>query len=317
MTSAEIIFAFQRASNRGPGTMLLAAGRTLISKLYRLVGQRYVTRRIHGYRMILDLHDPGISRGLMLFRTREVDHKVMLERIVRPGMRIFDIGGNIGYYPLMELSLLAGSGELVVIEPLPENVSLLERNLQLNNYVGVPVIQAALSNSLAEKTFYLSGHSNLGTFHPKGSAFESLTGTTLQVETLTVPLLAKRFGPPDLLRMDIEGHEVEVFESMLDDIFKGAYAPTVIFETHLDRYGAEHDMAAVLRRLFTLGYGVLLVSSASDRASERLVRLGYKPGQRIATDAVHRTLFSDIRPDDAIDIICHSGGVRTVVLAKQ
>ena len=75
--------------------------------------------------MILDLDDPGLSRALMLFRTREVDHKVMLERIVRPGMRIFDIGGNIGYYPLMELTLLAGSGQLVVIEPVPQNVALL------------------------------------------------------------------------------------------------------------------------------------------------------------------------------------------------
>lgn len=88
--------------------MSLAAGRSLLGKLYRFSGQRYVTRRIHGYRMILDLQDPGLSRGLMLFRTRELDHKVMLERFVRPGMQIFDIGGNIGYYPLMELSSTGG-----------------------------------------------------------------------------------------------------------------------------------------------------------------------------------------------------------------
>ena len=34
-------------------------------------------------------------------------------------------------------------------------------------------------------------------------------------------MLAERFGPPDLLRMDVEGHEVEVFEGMLDDIRRG------------------------------------------------------------------------------------------------
>jgi hypothetical protein len=117
--------------------------------------------------------------------------------------------------------------------------------------------------------------------------------------------------------MDVEGHEVEVLEGMLDGISQGAYAPTIIFETHLDRYDAEHDMAAVLRKLFALGYSVPLVSSGSDAHSTRLVRLGYKPGRRIATDAVYRTLFSDIRPDDAIDIICRSGGIRTVVLSKK
>jgi FkbM family methyltransferase len=317
MTSANSISAFRRASNRGLVAMLQAAGRSVLANIYRLIGRRYVTRRIHGYRMVLDLHDPGLSRALMLFRTREIDHKVMLERIVRPGMRIFDIGGNIGYYSLMELNLLAGTGELVVIEPLPQNVALLKRNLQLNNYSNVPVIEAAISNLSTEKTFYLSKHSNLGTFDPEGSITRNLSGVTLEVETLTVPLLAKRFGPPDLLRMDIEGHEVEVFDCMLEDIAKGAYAPTIIFETHLDRYGPGHDMAATLRRLFALGYCVPLVSSLTDMDADRLIRLGYKPGRRIATDALHRTLFSDIGPDDAIDIICRSGGVRTVVLAKK
>jgi FkbM family methyltransferase len=311
------ISAFRRASNRGLAAMLLAAGRSLLAKLYRLVGWRYVTRRIHGYRMILDLHDPGLSRGLMLFRTREIDHKMMLERIVRPGMRIFDIGGNIGYYPLMELSLLAGTGQLVVVEPLPQNVALLGRNLRLNGYSEVPIIEAALSNTSTDKTFYVSKHSNLGTFHPEGQSSLTLTGDTLDVATLTVPMLAERFGPPDLLRMDIEGHEVEVIGSMLDDISRGAYAPMIIFETHFDRYGPEHDMAAILRKLFALGYGVPLVSSSTDMDADRLVRLGYKPGQRIATDAIHRTLFSDIRPDDAIEVICRSAVVRTVVLAKN
>jgi len=311
------ISAFQRASNRGFVAMLLAVWRLMLSRVYRLIGRRYVTRRIHGYRMILDLNDPGLSRGLMLFRTREIDHMVMLERIVKPGMRVFDIGGNIGYYPLMELSLLAGTGQLIVIEPLPQNVELLKRNLQLNNHSDVPVIEAAISNSSSEKTFYVSRHSNLGTFHPEGAIVESLTGATLDVATLTVPILAKRFGPPDLLRMDIEGHEVEVFGSMLDDMSKGVYAPTVIFETHPDRYGPDHDMAAIMRRLFALGYGVPLVSSSTDADAERIAQFGYKPGRRIATDATHRTLFSDIRPDDAIELICRSSSVRTVVLAKQ
>ena len=129
-------------------------------------------------------------------------------------------------------------------------------------------------------------------------------------------MLAERFGPPDLLRMDIEGHEVEVFASMLDDIARGAYAPTIVFETHPDRYSANHDMAGNLRRLFELGYSVPLVSSSTDRDSMRLIRLGYKPGQRIATDAIYRTLFSAIRADDALELICNSAALRTVVLAK-
>ena len=315
MASGTRASAFYRGFARGGVAMLLATGRMILAAIYRLFRKRYLTRRIHRYRMILDLQDPGLSRALMLFRTREVDHKLMLERIVRPGMRIFDIGGNIGYYPLMELELLAGSGQLIVIEPLPQNVALLKRNLQLNGYHDVPVVEAAVSNISSKKAFHLSRQSNLGTFHPTGAA--TLTGDTLDVETVTVPMLAERFGPPDLLRMDVEGHEVEVFEGMLEDIRKDRYAPTVIFETHFRHYGEDHNMAATLKRLFELGYGVPLVSSSSDLVANRLTQLGYVAGERIATDAVYRTLFTDIRPDDAIDFICHSGGVRTVVVARS
>jgi FkbM family methyltransferase len=231
-------------------------------------------------------------------------------------MRIFDIGGNIGYYPLMELSLLRGTGQLIVVEPVPQNVVLLKRNLELNGCMNIPVIEAALSNSAGKKIFHMSEHSNLGTFHPKGAVVSTLTKGTLEMVTVTIPMLAERFGPPDLLRMDIEGHEVEVFEGMLGDISKGAYAPIITFETHPDRYNSDHDMEAILRRLFTLGYRVPMMSSATDKATKRFMQLGYKPGLRIATDAVHRTMFADIRPDDATEIICRSGDVRTVTLAK-
>ena len=96
--------------------MMLAAGCAALASIYRMMGREFVQRRVNDYQMLLDMTDRGISRALMMFRTREVDHKVMLERVARPGMRIFDIGGNIGYYPLMELGLLRGKEQLVVVE---------------------------------------------------------------------------------------------------------------------------------------------------------------------------------------------------------
>lgn len=314
---ARFSYAVQRASNRGFLPMAKAAGRALLASIYRKTGRQFVQRRVNDYQMLLDMNDPGISRALMMFRTREIDHKVMLERIVRPGMRIFDIGGNIGYYPLMELGLLRGTGQLIVIEPLPQNFALLKRNLALNHYTDIPMHQAALSNEATAKTFHLSTQSNLGTFHPSATGDETPTGTTLEVETLTLSLLAQRYGAPDLMRMDIEGHEVEVIGSMLDDIAKGAYAPIIIFETHPDRYGPDHDMAATLKRLFAMGYGAPLVSSSDDASTARLAAMGYSPGQRISTDAVYRTLFENIKADDAIELICHSNCIRTAMLAKQ
>ncbi|MBF0159554.1 MAG: hypothetical protein HQL58_08505, partial [Magnetococcales bacterium] len=70
---------------------------------YRHVLKRdSILRQVHDYRLILDTNDQGISRTLLLFGTRELDHKIMLERVLKPGMSVFDIGANLGYYAIME-----------------------------------------------------------------------------------------------------------------------------------------------------------------------------------------------------------------------
>jgi FkbM family methyltransferase len=212
---------------------------------------------------------------------------------------------------------LRGRGRLIAIEPVPQNAALLKRNLALNGYADVPVVEAAVSDVEGERSFFLSEQSNLGTFHPTGTGAVTLTGEKIDVATVTVPMLAERFGKPDLLRMDVEGHEVEVIDGMLDDIRRGAYAPMIIFETHLTRYGEHHDMARTLRALFAEGYGVPLLSSSSDRGTSVLTSMGYEPQEGVATDGVVRRLFENIRHDDAISIICETGGSRTVVLARS
>jgi FkbM family methyltransferase len=302
---------------RGPQALACAASNLAYGEICRrILGRRYLEKPIHDYRMLIDLEDRGISRSLLLFGTREVDHKILLEEIAHPGMRVFDIGANIGYYALMELGLIGESGELIAIEPSPSNVALLRRNLELNGKAGrVSLIEGAVSNASGSASFHLSAHSNLGTFHADGSAAKLLSGEQISVRTYTVPELAAEHGAPDLIRMDVEGHEVEVIDGMLDAINAGTMRPTIIFETHLSRYGADHDMAAVLKGLFAAGYGVPMAATSWQRGTDILAARGYEGGAPIATDGVERVIVRQVAPDDAIDIICRTGGLRTVVLA--
>lgn len=318
MTLRKISSVFAIIRQRGLLVLIQTFARLALTNFQsKVLGQRYIEREIHSYRMLLDTKDAGLSRSLSLFGTREVDHKIMLEKIVKKDMMIFDIGGNIGYYPLMELSLLGDGGKMVIVEPSSSNVGMLSLNLALNGYKNIPIIAAAVSDQMGEKKFYLSEQSNLGTFHPIGGGAETLTGETENVRTITVSSLAEEFGPPDLIRMDVEGHEVEVINGMLKDIKAGVYAPMIIFEPHISRYGNDHDMAQTLKDIFTLGYRVTAMASSSERGTKILEGLGYTPGQRIATDGLFRTLFSDIKNEDVISILTETGGSRTVLLEKK
>lgn len=307
--------ALETLRDRGPVVLAGAAFNLARAYFYgRVLKQRFVARSIHGYRMLLDLEDRGISRSLILFGTREVDHKIILEKVVQPDMTIFDIGANIGYYVLMELELLGDRGCVIAIEPSPNNLHLLRRNLALNGYDGIEVIEGAVSDTEDTRVFHLSQQSNLGTFHPVGSGAAHLSGEWIEVETQTVPGLARSYGAPNLIRMDVEGHEVEVLGGMLKAIRAGDMAPTIVFETHLTRYSPEHDMEAVLRALFDCGYTVRYLSSSYERGTRLISERGYRSSAPIATDGVERVIFENVAADDAIDFICHVGGARTVVV---
>ena len=300
--------------SRGLGPTLRAAAQVARASLHRLQGHRFIERPIYSYRMLLDLNDRGISRTLLLFGERELEHKIMLERVLRPGMTVLDIGANIGYYALMELALIGPNGRLIAVEPSPENVELLKRNLALNGWREIEVHQAAMSDRSGTRAFFLSQMSNLNTFHIAGTSGRHLKDKTIDVKTVTIPeIMVGR--PLDLVRMDVEGHEVEVLSSLASVVERGELAPIVIFETHLSRYSEEHDIEAPLRRLFACGYRVALAGSSSERGTRIVRALGYGGTQTVRSDGVVREIFADIAADDAIRLIRHQGGVRTVLLA--
>jgi FkbM family methyltransferase len=308
--------AYITLRDRGAGVLASAVWHLARGNLNQhVLGNRFVERQVHNYRMLIDLEDRGISRSLLLFGTREVDHKIILERVVKPGMTIFDIGANIGYYVLMELGLIGDDGRLVAIEPSPANVVLLNRNLTLNNYRDIPVIESAVSDEPGNKLFHLSHESNLNTFHDIGSGVDHLSGEQINVRTVTVPELATKYGAPDLIRMDVEGHEVEVIGGMLDAIQNGAMAPMILFETHLSRYSDDHDMAAVLTALYAAGYTTRYLASSYQRGTAIIEERGYDGSDPIPTDGVERKIFENVADNDAIDFICNTGGARTVLLA--
>tara|TARA_R110000796_G_scaffold11478_2_gene38238 strand:+ start:142374 stop:143318 length:945 start_codon:yes stop_codon:yes gene_type:complete len=283
----------------------------------KVFGQRFIKRRVYDYHLWLDTQDRGISRTLMLFGERELEHKVMLERIVKPGMRIFDVGANIGYYAIMESKLVGSEGSVLAVEPSPSNVELLKRNLVLNGIENTVVREGAVSDKAEIKKFHLAHQSNLNTFHDTGSGVEHLSGKTIDVQTLTVPDLAEKYGGPDLLRMDVEGHEVQVLAGMVDAIREGKIRPIVIFETHLSRYTTENNFRPVLEDLFEQGYSVTLAASSWEEGSKKVKKLGYISTGSIRSDGVEREFFENIRNHDALEIICNSGGLRTIVLSAE
>ena len=77
-------------------------------------------------------------------------------------------------------------------------------------------------------------------------------------------------------------------------------------------------MSTILNKLFDKGYFVKYASSSYEEGSLKVERLSYKPIiQNIATDDVYRNIYKDLKKKDAIELICNTGGLRTILMSPK
>ena len=316
----QISNALEIIVNRSILIFISAIKNILLSNFLKYAfGHKYYLRRIYDFKMFLNNEDRGISRSLTLFGKREEDQKFILDKIIKKHMKIFDIGSNIGYYVLIENQLLKSTGEIVAIEPNQANIKILKKNICLNNIDGnrINIEEYGVSNVSGKRDFFIAKQSNLHTFHPKGSAKNFLTGEVSHVKTVTVSELSKKYFKPDFIRMDVEGHEVEILSSIIRDIKRNFFQPIICFEPHISSYDKNHNLAPVLIKLFELGYKTKYLSSNANSGTKRIKAVtNKKPIKVLKSDGEIRSIFENITHGNTIDILTKIGGARTVLLSK-
>ena len=121
--------SFQAFNTRGFSKTVSAIFYHCLSFILKSFGMKYLRKKIFNFEMYLDLYDRGISRTPILFGERELEHKRIIEMVLKPGMNFLDIGANIGYYALMQLKIIGDKGQLIAVEPSETNIKLLRKNL--------------------------------------------------------------------------------------------------------------------------------------------------------------------------------------------
>ncbi|MGV8040604.1 MAG: FkbM family methyltransferase [Thermoanaerobaculaceae bacterium] len=132
-----------------------------------------------------------------------------MRRFIRPGMTAVDVGAHVGFYTLLFARLVAPGGRVVAVEPAPANLDLLRRNLSPAPPVPVEVLPVAAGAEDCERTLQLSDSSDTHSFfqHP-------LVGITQAVLVPQRRLDHLLPAPPDVVKVDVEGAELEAFEGL-------------------------------------------------------------------------------------------------------
>ena len=132
------------------------AERGLLNKTYR---DQVELVRFQSFSLFASNEDLAIGRHVLRGHPYDPRIAAVINRYVKPGMAVMDIGANIGCLTMLLASLVGPSGLVVAVEPNPENVKLLEASRRVNGFDQVLVIQAAAGRQTGLLALNVS-HSN-------------------------------------------------------------------------------------------------------------------------------------------------------------
>lgn len=146
----------------------------------------------------------------------ETYESALIERTLRPGMTVVDVGANHGLFSLEAAHLVGESGLVHAFEPTPSTRELLENNLAANGLDRVRVFPTALGERPG--TARLRVHREMSGLNTLASEDISWNHRTLRADAIVdVPITtldahaeAEGIDRIDFLKVDVEGFELGV-----------------------------------------------------------------------------------------------------------
>lgn len=152
-----------------------------------------------GYRLA---HEDSLAMWIGGHETAVTD---AIMRVLEPGQVAFDIGAHVGYTALLMAHAVGPEGRVVAFEPDPRNLELLLRNVELNG----------LDDRMEARAVGLGRSARHGSLargeHTAHTQIREDDGGSVVISTLDVEVYEHGAPTPDLLLVDVEGMEEEVF----------------------------------------------------------------------------------------------------------
>jgi len=186
----------------------------------------------------------------------EATKQIKIIELVRPGMVCWDVGANVGFYTLLFAELVGREGRVFAFEPLPRNVELLRRHVDMNRYHNVRLFPCALGDFDGDVTFDPGPNAYMARIAAEGR----LQAPCSRADTL---LVAGEVEAPDVIKIDVEGAEAGVLQGARRAMERH---PVIFLATHGK---AVHRECVEL--LMGCGYGVHGLDGGSPEGTDEVV----------------------------------------------
>jgi FkbM family methyltransferase len=147
--------------------------------------QKYLYEPKHtlGFKIFLNQEDMSqISALIASSGWLDLPLTCLLLSKLKPGMRVLDVGANLGYYSLLGAKMVGRSGRVWAFEPEPRNFQLLMSSIRASNFDNIEAIQMALADRPGRQQLYLAPPSEPNAYtitQDRGMGFIETQSTSL------------------------------------------------------------------------------------------------------------------------------------------
>lgn len=194
-----------------------------IFSIYRALHKRVFRKNTKGlFKLFLKLANKfplTISVGKIKYLVRIIDVPIFIEIFqdkiydffqLKPGQTVIDVGAHVGFFTLKASNAVGATGKVIALEPSSNNYAFLIRNIALNKSNNITPLKLGL--------FKKTGQAKLYTEHGLNTGGNSLYKPTFSYELIPVTnfeylLRLTKSRRINLLKMDVEGAELEILKS--------------------------------------------------------------------------------------------------------
>lgn len=219
---------------------------------------RSLCRVLGRYKMVVDTTDVGLSSHLLLDGYWEMWLTEFLAQIVKPGMKVVDVGANLGYFSLLMADLVGPLGQVHAFEPNADLAQRMAQSLAINGFDGIATVhEQALADEEADVLLVVptdepkNAHL-LPADHPVSGdmAVESRLMRTRRLDSYL------ELHDADVIKIDADTSEMTIWHGM-SGILQNARPLTIVLEFARVRY---EDPGAFIDRIIADGFTMSVIT---------------------------------------------------------
>lgn len=170
----------------------------------------------------------------------------LLAKLINPAMTVVDIGAYIGYFTVLASLIVGHKGRVLAFEPAPDNFSQLKKTIQANGLNNVRLFPVALSDQKGTKPLRIATdpatHSLADSITSNfftGRAKDTGKSISVIMTTLDHVLKREKISNIDIIKIDVEGAELNVLKGMNNSLLKNDNLKIIcdVHETKLPAFG--------------------------------------------------------------------------------